>query len=255
MILDQFSLKGKGALVTGGSRGLGRAIALGLAEAGADIALIARTERDLAEAAEQVDDTGATAWPLATDLRDIEGIADAVAKARRALGRLDIVVNAAGTIARVAARQYPESQWDPVLDLNLKAVFFVCQAAANIMMDASRGGSIINIASLLSVMGRPTIPAYAASKGGVVQLTKALAVEWAPHGIRVNAIGPGYFETEMTRPLRDDPKLRAWVNSRIPMGRWGRPNDLQGAAVFLASDASAYVTGQAVYVDGGWLAG
>ncbi|MFQ6133384.1 MAG: glucose 1-dehydrogenase [Armatimonadota bacterium] len=255
MSLDRFSLRGKCALVTGGGRGLGRAIAVGLAHAGAAVAVLGRRQEALDAAVDEIKQMGGEAQALVGDLSEVAAIGQIVGRAREALGGLDILVNNAGTIGRAPALEFSETQWDVVVDLNLKAVFFASQAAARLMVEAGKGGSIINMASLLSEMGRPTIPSYAASKGGVKQLTKALAVEWAPHGIRVNAIGPGYMETDMTQALRENAELKAWVDGRIPMGRWGAPEDLQGAAVFLASDASSYVTGQTIYVDGGWLAG
>jgi 2-deoxy-D-gluconate 3-dehydrogenase len=254
-VLSLFRLDGRAALVTGASRGIGLALAEALAEAGADIALCSRSADALQQHAVRLaEQTSRRVVAVPADLADVGEARRAVRKAADVLGRLDILVNNAGTNLRKPSVDYTEEDWDLVTDLNLRSPFFVAQAAAREMLRTGRG-SIINTASLLTFMGRATVPAYAASKGGIGQLTKTLAVEWATAGIRVNAIAPGFISTEMTVPLREDLQFNRWVLERTPMRRWGEPVDLAGAAVFLASDASAFVTGQTIAVDGGWLAG
>ena len=254
MIIEQFRLVNKIALVTGASRGLGKAIALGLADAGADMVLASRNLTALKAVEGEIIHLGRNALALQVDVSQAASVHRMVAQATEAFGSIDILVNAAGITIRHPSEAYPEEDWEKVLDVNLKGTFLCCQAVAKGMIDQG-GGKIINIASLASVIGIPTVPAYTASKGGVVQLTKTLAIDWAKYHINVNAIGPGYFHTEMTVPLEKDPVRSSRIMARIPMGRWGMPEELQGIAVFLASDASAYMTGQTVYVDGGWLAG
>ena len=254
MVSDKLRLDGKVAVVTGASRGLGRAMALGLAEAGADVVVVSRTMEALETLAEEIRALGQRGLPVRADVTDRDEVGNMVRRTMEAFGKIDILVNNAGTIFRAAAEEYPEEAWDRVLEVNLKGVFLCCQAVGKVMI-AQRRGKIINIGSLLSAIGVPLIPAYAASKGGVRQLTKALAVEWAPYNIHVNAIGPGYFRTELTEALQKDEERAAWILRRTPLGRWGVPEDLKGPVVFLASDASDYITGQMLYVDGGWLAG
>ena len=254
MISDKLRLDGKVALVTGASRGLGRAMALGLAEAGADVAVVSRTKKALNALVEEIRALGRRGLSIRADVTDRDEVEELVRRTMEAFGRIDILVNNAGTIFRAAAEEYPEEAWDRVMAVNLKGVFLCCQAVGKVMI-AQRRGKIINIGSLLSEIGVPLIPAYTASKGGVRQLTKALAVEWAQYNIHVNAIGPGYFRTELTDALQKDEERAAWILSRTPMGRWGVPEDLKGPVVFLASDASNFITGQMLYVDGGWLAG
>ena len=253
-ILGRFRLDGKRAIVTGASRGLGRAIAVGFAEAGADLVLVARGEKGLQETARLIEDVGGKADTFVFDLSNTEGIPALFERIQRKVGVADILANVAGTIYRAPAEDFPLEEWRRVLELNLTAMFVLSQQFARACIAADRPGKIINIASLLSEAARPSIPAYTASKGGVRQLTKALAVEWAPHKIYVNAIGPGYFETEMTKPLVEDESFSRWVRERTPLGRWGKPEELAGAALFLASSASDFLTGQVIYVDGGWLA-
>jgi len=253
-ITDQFLLTDQVAMITGASRGLGQAIAIGFAEAGANVVLVSRGKEALEETAERVKEAGRQAWVYPFDLLQTDQIPAWFEKVNAEVGRIDILVNVAGTIHRQVAVDVPLEEWRKVLELNLTATFVLSQAFARACIRDNRAGKIINIASLLSEAARPSIPAYAASKGGIRQLTKALAVEWAPHGIHVNAIGPGYFETEMTRPLVEDEKFNRWVKERTPLGRWGKPEELVGAAVFLASPASDFITGQVLYVDGGCLA-
>ncbi len=251
--MELFSLSGKAALVTGGGRGLGRAIALALARAGADVAVASRTQAELDQVAGEIESLGRRSAALQADISRPAEAKGAVREAAKAFGHLDILVNAAGVNRRTPSLEVDEELWDWILDVNLKGMFFASQEAARLMRDQGRG-SIINIASVLSEIGIPTIAPYAASKTGVLGLTRTLAAEWGPYGIRVNAIGPGYFPTKMTQRLFADPDWVARLNRQVPLGRPGQPDDLGGAAVFLASDASSYVTGQVIYVDGGYLA-
>ena len=252
-ILGQFDLSGKAALVTGASQGLGQGMAVGLAEAGADIAGLDRTP-DCHETCVQVEALGRRFMNIECDLltASVDDLNAHVAKVVAELGRLDILVNNAGIIRRTPALEFSEQDWDDVLDINLKAVFFLSQAAARVMKEQG-GGKIINIASMLSFQGGILVPSYTAAKSGVAGITRALANEWAPLGINVNAIAPGYMATANTAPLRADPARSQAILERIPAGRWGTPDDLKGAVVFLASDAAAYVHGVILPVDGAWL--
>ena len=252
MILDQFKLDGRIAIVTGASRGLGRSIALGLAEAGADVALVHRS--DAAEAQRRIEALGRRCVSIRADLADRTSVATIVGETVERLGGIDILVNNAGIIRRAPLVEFTEKDWDDVMDVNLRSVFFLSQAVATVMIGQGRGGKIVNVASLLSFQGGILVPSYTASKSAVLGLTRLLANELALHGINVNAIAPGYMETDNTRPLRDDPVRSRAILDRIPAGRWGSPDDLQGAAVFLASAASRYMHGYTLAVDGGWLA-
>ena len=246
-----FDLSGKVAIVTGGFRGLGQGMAIGLAEAGADLVLVDREEAS--ETADRVRSLGRKAITVSVDLMSIAAIPSIKEKAVGAFGKIDILINNAGTIRRTPAIDYSEKDWDEVMALNSKTVFFLSQAVARDMLKR-KSGKIINIASLLSFQGGIIVPAYAASKGAVAQITKALANEWAQHGINVNAIAPGYMATDNTKALREDPVRSKAILDRIPAGRWGTPRDLAGVAVFLASSASDYVNGHVLVVDGAWLA-
>jgi len=246
-----FDLTGRAAVVTGAGRGLGRALALALAKAGTDVAPV--TRRPAPDLVADIERLGRRCVPLLADLANPEDVEAVIPEAVRAFGRVDILVNNAGVISRAPAVDTTPEDWHRVLQVNLHAVFRLCQAAAREMLPRRRG-KIINIASLASFEVGVLVSPYAASKGAVGQLTKALANEWAPHGINVNAIAPGYLTTEMTQALRDDPVRNAAILDRIPAGRWGRPEDLGGAVVFLASPASDYVHGHLLAVDGGWLA-
>ena len=246
-----FDLSGRTALVTGANTGLGQAIAVAMAEAGAGIVAVGRSAMD--ETGDRVRATGRPFRAVAADLSTLEPIDRVVAEAAGA-GRPDILVNNAGIIRRADALDVTEADWDGVLDVNLKSVFFLSQAVARRMLADGRGGKIVNVASLLSFQGGLRVAAYTASKSGLAGLTRLLACEWAPRGINVNAIAPGYFRTNNTRALQDDPDRSAAILSRIPAGHWGRPEDLGGAAVFLASAAADYVHGVVLPVDGGWLA-
>jgi 2-deoxy-D-gluconate 3-dehydrogenase len=243
-----FDLTGKVALVTGANTGLGQAIAVGLAQAGADIVAVGRSAPDAT--AKMVEAAGRKLTAVSADLGSIEPIARVVAEA----GPIDILVNNAGIIRRADAIAFSEADWDAVMDTNLKSTFFLSQAVAKGWVEAGRGGKIVNVASMLSFQGGVRVPSYTASKSGLAGLTKALANEWAGKGINVNAIAPGYFETNNTEALRADETRSREILGRIPAGRWGQPDDLAGVAVFLASRASDYMHGAIVPVDGGWLA-
>jgi 2-dehydro-3-deoxy-D-gluconate 5-dehydrogenase len=251
MILDKFRLDGRVALVTGASAGLGAAIAVALAEAGADVAAHGNSRTPDATC-EVVGRTGRRGLALRGDLADKETPRRLVAGVLAEFGRLDILVNNAGTIRRAPAAEYGEDDWQAVIEVNLSSVFRLSQQAGRHMLERG-SGKIVNIASLLSFQGGVTVPAYAASKGGVAQLTKALANEWAARGINVNAIAPGYMKTDNTAALQKDETRSRQILERIPAGRWGEPEDLAGAAVFLCSAASDYLHGHVLAVDGGWL--
>jgi NAD(P)-dependent dehydrogenase (short-subunit alcohol dehydrogenase family) len=248
MVYSKMDLSSRVALVTGGGTGLGKGSAEGLREAGAQVVIMGRREDVLRKAAE---DIGAEF--VVGDVVDRASVESAVAQVAKKFGRLDILVNAAGVNLRGESFDYPEDQWDYVHAVNTRGTFLCCQAAGRVMRSAGYG-KIINIASLASEIGFPRIVAYASSKGGVRQLTKGLAVEWAPFGIRVNGIEPGWFRTELTESLFHDEEWVRKVTSRIPMGYAGKPEDLQGAIVFLASGMSDYITGELIRVDGGALA-
>jgi 2-deoxy-D-gluconate 3-dehydrogenase len=253
MILDSFKLDGKVALVTGAGQGLGQAMALGLAEAGADIASLDRT--GCQGTCEAVRALGRRYYETVVDLRaaSVEDLKQAVEQIVTELGRIDILINNAGTIRRTPAVDFSEADWDDVLQINLKAAFFLSQAVARTMLSQG-GGKIINIASMLSFQGGITVPSYTAAKSALAGITRALANEWAQHNINVNAIAPGYMATDNTAALRADPKRSTSILERIPAGRWGAPDDLRGAVVLLASPASDYMHGAIIPVDGGWLA-
>jgi 2-deoxy-D-gluconate 3-dehydrogenase len=251
-ILDRFRLEGKTALVTGAASGLGAAIAIALAEAGAFVAC--HGNRRVADAtAEKIRSTGKSAQSFSADLSHADGAEKLFAAVVNVMGAPEILVNNAGIIYRNAAEAYESEAWNTVLQVNLTSVFHLSQLAGAEMLKRGQG-KIINIASLLSFQGGIRVPAYAASKGGVAQLTKALANEWAGRGVQVNAIAPGYFRTENTTALQKDETRNRQILERIPAGRWGDPEDLAGAAVFLASSASDYVNGEVLVVDGGWMA-
>jgi 2-deoxy-D-gluconate 3-dehydrogenase len=249
---NPFDLTGKVALVTGGNTGLGQGIALALAEAGADIVSVALSDSD--DTVAQVQAMGRRAHAVTADLTSIEPVERVLAEALQAMGRVDILVNNAGLIRRADAVDFTEADWDLVMNINLKTVFFMSQAVARCFIKQGEGGKIINIASMLSFQGGIRVPSYTAAKSGVAGLTKLMANEWAPPGITANAIAPGYFATANTQALREDPVRSAEILGRIPAGRWGQPSDLGGAAVCLASRASDYVQGAILPVDGGWQA-
>jgi 2-deoxy-D-gluconate 3-dehydrogenase len=252
MILDAFRLTGKVAIVTGSRTGLGQGMALGLAEAGADIVGI--DINHLEETRKGVEERGRRFLGIEADLSNIGVIGEIVERTVREFGRVDILINNAGIIRRADALEFSEKDWDDVMNINLKTVFFFSQAMAKQFVKQQTGGKIVSVASLLSFQGGIRVPSYTASKSGVMGITRLLANEWAKYNINVNAIAPGYMATDNTAPLRQDPKRSEEILSRIPAGRWGTPEDLQGVAVFLASEASRYVNGYTVAVDGGWLA-
>jgi 2-deoxy-D-gluconate 3-dehydrogenase len=251
MASSPFSLEGKVALVTGANTGIGQGVAVALAEAGADIVAVGRTPPEAT--ARAVAAAGRGFHAIDADLGSIEPVERIVDEAIERFGQLDILVNNAGIIRRAAAIDFTEADWDAVMDVNLKTAFFLSQAAGRRMI-AAGGGKIINIASMLSFQGGVRVASYAASKSGLAGLTRLLANEWASQGVNVNAIAPGYFETNNTTVLRQDEGRSRDILARIPAGRWGEPADLGGAAVFLASAAANYVHGVILPVDGGWLA-
>ena len=252
MILDTFRLDGKVALVTGASAGLGAAAALALAEAGADVACHGNS-RSPEATRDLITKAGREALALTGDLRQRDTPRGLVESTLARFGRLDILVNNAGLIRRAPAAEYAEEDWASVIEVNLTAVFRLSQLAGRHMLERGGGGKVVNIASLLSFQGGVNVPAYAASKGGVAQLTKALANEWAAKGINVNAVAPGYMRTDNTAALQRDETRNRQILERIPAGRWGEPRDLTGAVVFLSSAASDYVNGHVLVVDGGWM--
>ena len=248
-----FRLDGRRALVTGGSRGIGLGTAAALAEAGASVALVARSADTLRTATDSLRQRGADARSYAHDLADIDGI-DPLYEEVVADGKVDVVVNCAGIIRRGHAHQIDDADWELVHRVNVTAAFRLCRAFARERIAAGAGGAVVNIASIMSEQPRRQNAPYASSKGAIRQLTKALAVDWAGYGIRVNAIGPGYVKTDMTSPLWQDQEFETWVCQRTPLARWGAPEEIGRVAVFLASDAASYITGQVLYVDGGLLA-
>ena len=250
---DLFRLDGKVALVTGASRGLGAAIAQALAAAGADVVLHSSSQPADATARAIKDGSGRRTATVVADLAQPGAAATLASQAIAAFGHIDILVNNAGTIRRAPAADHPDADWDAVIAVNLSSIFRLSREVGRHMIERKQGGKIINVASLLSFQGGITVPGYAAAKGGVAQLTKALANEWAAHRINVNAIAPGYMETDNTAALRQDAARFRQISERIPAGRWGKPEDLGGAAVFLASPAADYVHGHVLVVDGGWM--
>ena len=252
MILDAFSLEGRVAIVTGARTGLGQGMAFGLAEAGADIVGI-----DLSNPAETekgVEKRGRKFLGIEADLSNIKALEDILQQTIQRFKKIDILVNNAGIIRRTDAIDFSEKDWDEVMAINLKTVFFFSQAVAKQFIKQNTGGKIISVASLLSFQGGIRVPSYTASKSGVMGITRLMANEWAKYKINVNAIAPGYMATDNTAPLRADPERSKAILERIPAGRWGLPEDLKGIAVFLASDASSYINGYTIAVDGGWLA-
>jgi len=252
MILDAFRLEGKTAIVTGAARGLGQAMATGLAEAGADIVGVdILTPMD--ETKERIEAAGRRFVAVKADLSGTQDIDRILSAAQDQLGGLDILVNNAGIIRRHPAHDYPMADWDAVMNVNLRSLFFLTQAFGKALIEARRPGKIISVCSMLSFSGGVFVAPYTASKSAVAGITRLLGNEWAPYGINVNGIAPGYMATDNTAPLRADAERSREILSRVPMGRWGNPEDLCGAVVFLASEASAYITGTILRVDGGWL--
>lgn len=253
MILEKFNLKGKVAIVTGASSGLGKGMALALSEAGDDLVIVSRRLHLLQEVAKLINKKDQKCFCFSADVSKKEQVEHTVEEAVKIFGKIDILVNTAGINRRNLVENFSEEDWDAVINTNLKGTFLFLQAVGKVMINQNKG-KIINIASMTSIIGGENIPAYSASKGGISQLTKAFAVAWAKYNINVNAIGPGWFKTPMTKSLYEDKDRNSQTLSRIPMKRWGLPEDLAGAVVFLASEASDYVTGVTIYVDGGYLA-
>jgi 2-deoxy-D-gluconate 3-dehydrogenase len=253
MTLEMFSLKGKSGIVTGAGSGIGKAIAKGVVQAGAEIVIIGRNKERLEKAASEIEKFGGPVIALKADISKMEEIRKVVDRTAEEFGKIDFLFNNAGVIRRSPSEEFTEKDWDETITTNLKGPFFLAQAVARVMISQKRKGKIINISSLAAVQGGKRVPAYAASKGGLAQVTKSMANDWAKYNILVNAIGPGWVRTDLTIPLQQDKERYAEITGRIPLGRWADPEDLAGAAIFLASDASDYVTGQIIYVDGGWL--
>lgn len=250
--LQHFDLTGKTAMVTGGGRGIGRSIALALAKAGANVAVVSRTKSELEEVADKISGLSRKAYYDSVDITDKKAIQFFVEELVEQEGKIDILVNGAGMNKRTPFLEVTEEEWDFVMAINLKSIVFASQSVIPYMQKQGNG-KIINIASLTSEISFKNMTSYSASKGGVSQITKALAVEFAEDGIFVNAVGPGYFKTKMTASLFEDEQKVSWMQSRIPLKRTGNTEDVQGAAIFLASEASDYITGQTIYIDGGWL--
>lgn len=253
-VLEKFKLDDRVALVTGASRGLGQGMAVALGGAGASVALVARTKASLEETAKLIEKEGSRAYVLQADISKISEAERVVRETVEHFGQLNILVNSVGAQVRKPALETSEAEWDYLVGVNLKSVYFITQAAAKEMIKGKKG-KVINITSLTSFIGLPNVSIYGASKGGIAALTRQWAIEWAKYNINVNAIGPGYYKTALTADLFKDETRTQWVLGNIPLGRTGVPEDLAGAAVFLASDASDYITGQIINVDGGWLAG
>jgi len=248
-----FDLTGQVALVTGASRGFGRSIAGALAGAGADLVLTSRTLKDVEAVAAELASTGRKILPLQADVTQVEDVEEAVRRAVATLGRIDVLINNAGINIRKPALELTETDWDQTLDTNVKGCFRVAKAVGRHMV-ARQKGCIVNIASMLASVTLPERAAYASSKGGLVQMTRTLAVEWAPYNVRVNAICPGPFLTDLNKVILDDPEKVKFFMDRMPMKRFGKPEELHGAAIFLASEASSFITGTTIYIDGGWTA-
>ena len=252
--IQHFRLDGKVSLVSGASRGIGRAMAEGLAGAGSDLVITGRKIETLLTVAQQItNETDRKVIPIQSDVGNLDEIDSLVEQTIKGFGKIDILVNNAGVNVRNPALEFSEEDWDFVTDVNLKGAFFLAKACGQVMKQQS-GGKVINTLSLTSAIGLPTSVAYTAAKGGLLQLTKLLAVEWAEHNIQVNGIAPGFIRTEMTAPAQED-KRNEWILSRTPADRWGEPEDLAGLTIFFASNASDFVTGQMVFVDGGFMAG
>lgn len=251
MIDELFNLTGKLAIITGASQGLGMEIARFMAEAGASVALIARNEEKLSKLEKELTDSGHQALSVPLDIMDTEKIQSAMKKINDHFGRIDILINNAGTNITKPAEEITEADWDQVLDLNLKSAFFCCQAAGE-YLKKSKNGKIINMSSQMAAVGYYKRSAYSSSKGGMTQLTRSLAIEWAKHHVNVNAVAPTFVETPLTKPMLEDPDFQNDVMSRIPLRRLAKPEDLFGAILFLSSASSNMVTGQTLYIDGGW---
>ena len=253
MSLSLFDLKDKVAMVTGSTRGLGEVAAIALAKAGANVAVCGRNRTDLQRVSAAIKDLDRNSEGFFLDVTSKESVHQGVKQILKHFGKIDILVNNAGVNHREPVMDYPEEAWDLVINTNLKGYFLVTQAVGPQMLE--RGyGKVINMSSILGTVAMPNQVAYASSKGGVDQMTKVMALEWAKQGIRVNAIGPTYFETELVAQIRNDPERYNFINERTPAGRWGYPDELEGIVIFLAAPASDFITGQTIYIDGGWTA-
>jgi len=253
MTLRIFDLSGKVAMVTGSTRGLGEVTATALAKAGADVAICGRNRADLDRVSGAIRELGRDSAGFSLDVTSKQSVHEGVEQILKHFGRVDILVNNAGLNHRVPVLEFPEEAWDLLLSTNLKGYFLVAQAVVPQMLE--RGyGKVINMSSILGRIALPNQLAYASAKGGVDQMTKVMAIEWAKQGVRVNAIGPTYFETEMVKQIRDDRERFNFINERTPMGRWGHLPELEGIVIFLAAPASDFITGQTIYIDGGWTA-
>ena len=246
-----FDLTGKVAMVTGSTKGLGENSAMALAKAGADVAVCGRNAADLKRVSEAIKGLGRDSEGFAFDVTSKMSVHEGVDRILERFGKIDILMNNAGLNHREPVIDYPEEAWDLVISTNLKGYFLVTQAVAPHMLESGYG-KVINISSILGKIALPNQLAYASAKGGVEQMTKVMALEWAKQGVRVNAIGPTYFETEMVKPIRDDPERFNFINTRTPMGRWGYLPEMEGIVIFLAAPASDFITGQTIYIDGGW---
>jgi 2-deoxy-D-gluconate 3-dehydrogenase len=253
MILDKFKLNGKCGILTGGGSGIGRAIARGLVEAGAEVIIAGRNMERLFSVADELGSIGRVV-PAPVDMKSDESLQALVDRALSEFGKIDFLFNNAGTIHRAPTEDFPAAAWEEVLRVNLTGPFFLAQAVARVMIANKTRGKIVNTSSLIAVFGGKTVPAYAASKGGLSQVTKTMCNDWGRYGINVNAIGPGWVKTDLTQALQNDPGRYNEISARIPLGRWADPEDLAGIAVFLASQASDYISGQVIFVDGGYLA-
>jgi 2-deoxy-D-gluconate 3-dehydrogenase len=253
VVLEKFSLKGKSGIVTGGGSGIGKAIAKAVVQAGAEIVIAGRNEGKLDKTVSEIKKFGGPVIAVKADISKIKEIEHLMDRTLKEFGKIDFLFNNAGIIRRMPSEDFTEKDWDETIDINLKGPFFLAQAVARVMISQKRKGKIINTSSLSAIQGGKRVPAYAASKGGLTQVTKSMANDWAKYNILVNAIGPGWVKTELTEPLRQDKERFSEITNRIPLGRWADPEDLVGAAIFLASDASDYITGQTIFVDGGWL--
>jgi len=253
MSMEIFDLTGKVAMVTGSTRGLGEVTATALAKAGADVAICGRNTTDLERVSETIKQLGRDSAGFVLDVTSKKNVHEGVGRILTHFGKVDILVNNAGLNHRVPVLEFPEEEWDLVINTNLKGYFLVAQAIVPQMLE--RGyGKVINMSSILGAVALPNQLAYASAKGGVDQMTKVMALEWAKQGVRVNAIAPTYFETEMVKQLRDDPERFNFINERTPMGRWGYLPEMEGIVIFLAAPASDFITGQTIYIDGGWTA-
>jgi 2-deoxy-D-gluconate 3-dehydrogenase len=249
-----FNFAGKVAVITGASSGIFQAVAKGYSEAGAAVAICDINMAGSEETRKAIEEKGGTAKVYRCDVSKVQVIVDTVAQIIEDFGKIDILINGAGVLFRSRSEEYPEDKWDFVMNVQCKGTFFMCREVGRHMLERGRGGKIINVSSMLYWSGGYMVPAYAAAKAGVTQVTKALCNEWAPHGINVNAVAPGYILTQITRPIHDDPERNRTVLDRLPVGRWGVPDDLVGPFLFLGSEAADYIHGTVLPVDGGWLA-